>query len=129
VLAALKDHRAAMLAEGNISAPVFCTRSGQYIGKSNLIRQVHRPAVKRANENEAADAKKAGRQPDLLPAGFRFHDLRHSHATSLLSKGFSLKAVSQRLGHANVELTLRVYCHVLPSDDAALAQGLERMYG
>ena len=37
--------------------------------------------------------------------------------TALLGRGHSLKAVSQRLGHANVELTLRVYAHVLPTDD------------
>jgi integrase len=129
VLATLKDHRQAMLAEGNIANPVFCTKSGQFIGKSNLIRQVHKPAVKRTNDVEKKDADKGNRQPDLLPAGLRFHDLRHTHATSLLSKGFSLKAVSQRLGHANVELTLRVYCHVLPSDDATLAKGLDRMFG
>jgi hypothetical protein len=47
----------------------------------------------------------------------------------LLAQRHSIKAVSQRLGHASVELTLRVYAHVLPSDDAALADGLDRMYG
>ena len=40
-----------------------------------------------------------------------------------------IKAVSQRLGHASIELTLRVYAHVLPTDDAALADGLDRMFG
>jgi integrase len=45
----------------------------------------------------------------------------------LLSKGQSLRAVSQRLGHSNPALTLRVYAHCLPSDDAQLAEGLNRM--
>jgi integrase len=44
-------------------------------------------------------------------------------------RGHSIKAVSQRLGHASIELTLRVYAHVLPTDDAVLAENLERMFG
>jgi integrase len=111
-LDALHAHRARMLAEGNISAPVFCTSTGHFIYNTNLTRKVFRPMLKRAG----------------LPA-VRFHDLRHSHATNLLAKGFSIKAVSQRLGHAKVEITLAVYTHVLPTDDAVLADGLEKMLG
>jgi integrase len=59
----------------------------------------------------------------------RFHDLRHTHATTLLAHGYSIKAVSHRLGHSSIELTLRVYAHVLPTDDAVLAEGLNRMFG
>lgn len=125
-LDALRDHRAAMLKEGNIAAPVFCTRTGQFIGKSNLIGQVFKPAVRRANAAAASKAEAAGVTPEVLP-DIRFHDLRHTHATTLLSKGHSLKAVSQRLGHANVELTLRVYAHVLPTDDQKLADSLDKM--
>jgi integrase len=127
-LDALTGHRQAMLNEGNIAAPVFCTRTGQYIGKSNLIRQVFKPILKRANERAAKEAKERGAEPALLPA-IRFHDLRHTHATSLLAQGHSIKAVSQRLGHASIELTLRVYAHVLPTDDGVLADGLDRMFG
>ena len=45
----------------------------------------------------------------------------------LLSKGHSLKAVSQWLGHANPTMTLRVYAHTMPNDDAKLAEGLARL--
>jgi integrase len=127
-LDALQQHRQAILKEGNIGAPVFCTKTGNYIGKSNLIRQVFKPALARANEKATGAAKEHGGQPALLP-DIRFHDLRHTHATGLLAQGHSIKAVSQRLGHASIELTLRVYAHVLPTDDDALADGLERMFG
>jgi integrase len=112
VLDALKDHRASMLAEGNIIATIFCTRTGQYISRSNLACQVFKPLLKRA----------------ALPA-IRFHDLRHTHATQLLSQGQSVKAVSQRLGHANVKITLEVYAHVLPGDDQKLADSMNRLLG
>jgi integrase len=104
-LDALREHRAAMLREGNIGAHVFCTRTGQPIGKSNLIRQVFRPVLGRANAGAAKRADESGTGPAVLP-DIRFHDLRHTHATGLLAAGHSIKAVSQRLGHATVELTL-----------------------
>lgn len=43
----------------------------------------------------------------------RIHDLRHSHATNLINAGAKITAVSSRLGHADVSVTLRVYTHLL----------------
>ena len=40
-----------------------------------------------------------------------------------------MKAVSRRLGHASVEITLRVYAHLMPTDDAKLAAGVDAMFG
>jgi integrase len=54
----------------------------------------------------------------------KFHALRNSHASALLHEGASIKAVSQRLGHSTVELTLRVYFHLLPDADDSLADKL-----
>jgi len=53
--------------------------------------------------------KKAG-LPDI-----RFHDLRHSTATLLLSEGVHPKVVQELLGHSNISMTMDVYSHVLPS--------------
>ncbi len=47
----------------------------------------------------------------------RLHDLRHSYATAALASGVPVKVVSQRIGHADVGVTLKVYAHVLPGDD------------
>lgn len=41
------------------------------------------------------------------------HGLRHSHASFLLTHGVDISYVSQRLGHADVSLTMRVYAHLL----------------
>jgi integrase len=56
----------------------------------------------------------------LLPR-IRFHDLRHAHATHLLSSGVHPKVASERLGHSKVGITLDLYSHVLPGmqEDAA----------
>jgi integrase len=43
-----------------------------------------------------------------------FHGLRHTHATLLMKAGVNPKVASERLGHANITLTLSTYSHVLP---------------
>ena len=43
----------------------------------------------------------------------RFHDLRHTHATILLSAGVPPHEVADRLGHADATITLKVYAKVL----------------
>ncbi|HEU5380512.1 MAG TPA: site-specific integrase [Ktedonobacteraceae bacterium] len=45
----------------------------------------------------------------------RFHDLRHSAATILLSMGVNIKVIQELLGHSDIAITLRVYGHLLPS--------------
>ena len=47
----------------------------------------------------------------------RFHDLRHTHATLLISKGVNMKVVSSRLGHSSINTTLNLYTHTLSEDD------------
>ena len=57
----------------------------------------------------------------------RFHDLRHTYATSALAAGVHPKVVSERLGHSTVAFTLDVYSHVVPGmqeDAASLVAGL-----
>lgn len=43
-----------------------------------------------------------------------FHGLRHTHATLLMKHGVHPKVASERLGHADITLTLQTYSHVLP---------------
>ena len=59
----------------------------------------------------------------------RLHDLRHSYATAALASGVPVKVVSQRLGHADIGVTLRIYAHVMPGDDAAAASMAEDLLG
>jgi integrase len=51
----------------------------------------------------------------------RFHDLRHAHATHLLSSGVHPKVASERLGHSKIGITLDLYSHVLPGMQADAA--------
>lgn len=56
---------------------------------------------------------------------FRFHDLRHTHATQLLKQGVHPKIVSERLGHSNIGITLDTYSHVLPGMQEEAISGYE----
>lgn len=58
---------------------------------------------------------------------FRFHDLRHSHASHLLKAGVHPKIVSERLGHSTVGMTLDTYSHVLPGMQEEAIQRLDSM--
>ena len=58
-----------------------------------------------------------------VPA-IRLHDARHTAATLMLRAGIPVKVVSQRLGHADVAVTMRVYQHVTAQDDQLAADAL-----
>jgi len=57
----------------------------------------------------------------------RWHDLRHAHATLMLSAGVHPKVVSERLGHASIAITLDTYSHVLPGLQVAAAAQLDTL--
>jgi integrase len=64
----------------------------------------------------------------------RLHDLRHSHATHMLTAGVHPKIAQERLGHSSVSVTIDLYSHVLPGMqaeavsrvDAAMKDALDR---
>jgi integrase len=58
----------------------------------------------------------------------RLHDLRHTHATLMLKAGVHPKIVSERLGHANIGITLDTYSHVLPGLQEAAAERFDRIF-
>lgn len=105
VVEALKQHRARQL-EARLKAGaawqehdyVFCTSVGTHLHPTRDV----------LNQLKVLLAK-AG-----LPA-IRFHDLRHSSATMLLSMSVHPKIVQEILGHSQISMTLDTYSHVLPT--------------
>jgi integrase len=57
------------------------------------------------------------RDADGLPAGFRYHDLRHYFASLLIASGADVKTVQARLRHASAKTTLDTYGHLWPDRD------------
>lgn len=111
-VAALKSHAVGQLERGWAATPfVFCESDLGALRSKNLERRFKR-LIKAANV------------PDI-----RFHDLRHTSATILLSKGIHAKVVQERLGHSNIVTTLETYAHVLPSMQAEAAAKMEEVFG
>ena len=112
---ALKRHRARQLEErlkaGSLWHDhdlVFCTTAGKPLDFRNIATASFKPLLKKAG----------------LP-NIRFHDLRHTCATLLLSRGHHPKLVQELLGHASVALTLDRYSHVLPGMGDQTAAAME----
>ncbi|HEY1603836.1 MAG TPA: tyrosine-type recombinase/integrase [Pirellulales bacterium] len=55
------------------------------------------------------------------------HDLRHSHATLLLSQGVHPKIVQERPGHSQISVTMDTYLHCLPTMQREAAGRLHRL--
>lgn len=52
-----------------------------------------------------------------LPAGTRFHDLRHFYASTLIAANLNPKVIQTRLGHATIAETMDTYGHLFPDSE------------
>ena len=87
---------------------VFATERGTPVNPTNLRKRSFAPLLKRA------------KLPEI-----RFHDLRHTCATLLLTKNVNPKIVSEMLGHSSISITLDTYSHVLPDMQDGAVRALE----
>ena len=87
---------------------VFAAETGTPINPSNLRQRSFAPLLKKAG----------------LPH-IRFHDLRHTCATLLLTQNTHPKFVQELLGHATIAITLDTYSHVVPSMGDHTARAME----
>jgi len=112
VSAALAEHKVRQMQERMMQGYiehglVFATQIGTPIDPRNLIREWH------------ALTRRAGLRR------VRFHDLRHTAATLMLSAGVSALLVAEVLGHRDATMILRTYGHVLPHQRAEAADKME----
>lgn len=56
----------------------------------------------------------------------RFHDLRHSAATALLSAGVPIAVISEWLGHSGIAITAQAYAAVVPELLTEAATAMDR---
>jgi len=59
----------------------------------------------------------------------RFHDLRHSSASYLLSQGFSMKEIQTWLRHKDIQTTMNIYTHIDMSAQRGIAENLNAGFG
>lgn len=115
---ALKQHRTHQL-EARLKAGtrwkdmglVFPNRDGGYFARANLYI-IFKKLLQEAG----------------LPK-IRFHDLRHSAVTILLSMGVPAKVVQEILGHASITTTMNIYGHVFPSTHRDAMNEMDHFFG
>lgn len=101
------------------------------------IKKLLQEEYKRSN-SEYINAWNDGRifRPDYVTRGFqrvlkahglptmRFHDLRHSTASILFDRGWSLEDVKNWLGHSDIETTSNIYLHYSKNRKILLSDNL-----
>ncbi len=87
---------------------IFASETGTPLDRRHVTTRHFKPLLKRAGLSRV-----------------RFHDLRHTCATLLLTKNVNPKIVSEMLGHATVAITLDTYSHVLPHMQSEAAKAME----
>jgi integrase len=92
-----------------VDEPLFVNRAGRPVNVRGFRNRVVRRALRKAG----------------LPEQFRTYDLRHAHASMLIDQGVNLLAISQRLGHVDASVTLRVYGHLMGDPQDALTAAVE----
>ena len=99
----------------------LCDEMQDYIGMlygiddNTRIFPISKSALYRAMKIGSA---KAGVQK------IRIHDLRHSHVSLLIDKGFTAVDIANRVGHESIDITFR-YAHMFPTKQNEIAKMLD----
>ena len=111
VVQQLKEHRTSQAARRKELGPlykdhdlVFAQADGHPVASGVMLDRFQR-ALRRAG----------------LPS-LRIKDLRHVHASIMLSEGVHPRVVQEQLGHASITLTLNTYSHVTPGIQSEAVQ-------
>jgi integrase len=94
---------------------VFASNIGTALDPNNFVKRELKPSIDRAN----AKRKESNLKP--LPA-FRWHDFRHYAVSRLIAQKADILTVARIAGHADPNVTLKVYGHLM---EGALAEAAE----
>lgn len=103
-----RKKEALKIGKGNLIDVVF-HRNGKPM-EQNHVRRVYKRVLKKAGIRE-----------------MRFHDIRHSYASLLLSNGQSPVYVKEQLGHSSIQMTVDIYGHLIPSSNRGAVNQLDSM--
>ena len=115
MLAELKEHEKRQALERRIAGDdwqdldlVFTNLKGNPVDYRTLVVHHFKPLVNKAGVT-----------------AIRFHDLRHTAASIMLSHGVPVFVASQRLGHARASITSDIYGHLIPGIEDGIGQMMD----
>lgn len=109
VLVKLKEYKLSSAYKDD-NDKVFCTKSGNFVGASN-IRRSHARICSRAGINN-----------------IHFHALRHTFATRMVESGINFKTLQYLMGHSDIKVTLNRYSHVVEQTKREAIATQEKFY-
>jgi len=104
---AFEQHR--LLGRKSELGLIFSNENGFPLNPENLIKREFHSALDRAGLRR-----------------IRFHDLRHSYASLLISQGENIKFIQSQLGHSSAKTTLDRYGHLMPNLENDAARRLDK---
>ena len=85
--------------KNEITIWVFASPQGGFLDMNNVKQRYFKRILRKAGLRD-----------------IRFQDCRHTFASQLLCNGANILYVSQQLGHANPQITMKIYSHWIPND-------------
>lgn len=76
---------------------VFPSQAGNYLSASYMYKRKFLPLLRKVGIEK-----------------IRFHDLRHTYASLLISQNVPVKYIQKQMGHGSIQVTMDVYGHILP---------------
>jgi integrase len=107
VIPALREH-VASFSEAGARGRVFVGAKGPTLRRTNF-QPLWRKGIDAAG----------------LPAGFRFHDRRHTGNAWAAATGANLRELMERMGHSSTRAAL-IYLHAAKDGDRSIAAGIDR---
>jgi len=94
---------------GNI---VFCNENGKHLDPDNFIDRRFKPVLGKAK----------------FKKHIRWHDLRHTFASLLISKNFPPKYIQHQMGHSSIQITMDRYGHLLPEVNQSAKNAIDNLF-
>lgn len=89
---------------------VFTQKNGKPLDADNLMNRRYRKILKLAGVKQ-----------------IRFHDLRHTYASLLISKDLNIKYIQKQMGHSSFEVTMNTYAHLMPEVYEKSKQAIDKL--
>lgn len=109
-----------VILENQIKIDHYSNDSYIFVGKTGIPIQVNTLNASLAYNNEKLGDKKIDKK-------LTSHIFRHSHISLLSELGVPIKAIMQRVGHADEKTTLRIYTHVTNKQKADIIDKLNNL--
>lgn len=112
--------------DGKIMTQSAWTRGWEsYLSKLSALHNGHPKRWHGKTKKDKAIIAAGGTIPPWVDINIRPHDLRHSYCTMLYDAGVDLKTAQKWMGHADADVTMKIYTHLTDAREKSASEALE----